>query len=70
MSRCSCKGNCIGLKHDIQNRKRYENGDKYCPRCLIWVKTEFIRCECCNEILRTRARNTRNKQNDRWLKAY
>lgn len=72
MVRNTCKGKCDGqigvVKHTMLNIKRYNDGQKFCPRCNIWLKILNSRCICCNEILRTKSRC--KKGEDRWKNAY
>ena len=65
-----CRGRCIGLKHQMSNHKRYESGQKYCPKCASWSDTKEVRCHCCNGVYRTRPRLTHCKSEQRWAKAY
>ncbi len=65
-----CQRKCIGLKHKMDNGKRYESGQKYCPKCGSWSESKDIRCHCCNGVYRTRPRLTHCKSDIRWEKAY
>ena len=53
-----CKGLCqtweLGV---IKLTGRYNRGQKRCSICDIFLKTQKIRCPCCNYVLRTRPKN-------------
>lgn len=58
-----CKGICPrykALKPIIGGR--YENGQRRCQTCEIWLKWEGIWCPCCGYRLRTKPRNKKYKE--------
>ncbi len=42
-------------------RFKYQEGQKRCSFCGIFIDCEGARCPCCNTILRTKARNRISK---------
>ena len=64
----SCRGVCTRFDEAIvATALKYESGYKRCSFCGIFLKTDFIRCPCCNLILRTRSRvnpKRRSRKND------
>ncbi len=58
----TCKGICdrytsIGTAMKL----KYQEGQKRCSFCGIFIECEKARCLYCNMILRTNARNRRSK---------
>ena len=70
----SCKGICIKFKAKPYNgRSRYENGQKRCQTCMLFLTYEENRCPCCRSLLRITPRannsrkNLRTKRNFVWI---
>jgi len=40
---------------------KYQEGQKRCSFCGIFMECDGVRCPCCNMILRTKARNKLSK---------
>lgn len=40
---------------------KYQEGQKRCSFCGIFIDCEQVRCPCCHTILRTKARNRNSK---------
>jgi len=58
-----CKGVCIQYKASKrQGGYRYENGQKMCSICGIFIKWEGIRCPCCSAKLRNKPKSTKNRK--------
>ena len=58
----SCKGICEMFKGDgTSMRLKYQEGQKRCSYCEIFLKVSGLRCPCCKTILRTKARNRFSK---------
>lgn len=48
-----CKGICTKYRAEgYEGRHRYENGQKLCPVCEIFMTYAGIRCPCCGVKLR------------------
>lgn len=62
----SCRRICLTIRAPVQNNsKRYKKGVKRCGNCGsgIFIKTTKHRCPCCNERLRSKAKNSsKNKE--------
>jgi hypothetical protein len=57
-----CKGVCHRYKAKWTTQtQRYENGQKRCNVCEIFVNWEGIFCPCCKMLLRTRPRSVKGK---------
>ena len=41
---------------------RYEQGQKRCPNCELFIKWEGLWCPCCGRLLRTKPRARKLKQ--------
>jgi len=53
----TCRGVCVEYEsHKTEKGKKYYEGRKRCSFCELFVKTNEIRCPCCNTVLRTKAR--------------
>ncbi len=53
-----CTGRCSKFKTPRMDvGGRYKNGQKRCMSCDIYIKTDMVRCPCCNRMLRTHPRN-------------
>ena len=58
----SCKGICEMFKgDDTSMRLKYQEGQKCCSYCEIFLKVIGLRCPCCKTILRIKARNRFSK---------
>lgn len=58
----TCKGICDRYKSEGTAMKfKYQDGQKRCSFCGIFIECEEARCPCCSMILRTNARNRRSK---------
>ena len=44
---------------------RYENGQKRCQHCEIFIKWPGLRCPCCHTSLRTRPRPKKYRERER-----
>jgi hypothetical protein len=54
-----CKGICIRKKAFSNN---YNNGQKRCQICELFIKWNGLRCPCCHCRLRTKPRNVKLKR--------
>lgn len=53
----TCKGICEMFKsEDVSMKLKYQEGQKRCTFCGIFLKFSGIRCPCCRTILRTKSR--------------
>ena len=60
----ACKGVCEMFKSTgISMKLKYQEGQKRCSHCGVFLKFGGIRCPCCRTILRTKARNRNSKEN-------
>lgn len=62
---CNCKGKCAGLPNSTSglNGGRYLT-HKLCVVCGVWhLKPCDIRCMCCNQRLRDKARSSTIRKN-------
>ena len=58
-----CKGICPQHKAKrVHGINRYIQGQKMCSICDIFVWWDGKHCPCCNFVLRTRPRNTKNRR--------
>jgi hydrogenase nickel incorporation protein HypA/HybF len=58
----TCRGICIYSKGvPMSNGKRYENGQKRCSYCGLFLETSEVRCPCCKTILRVKSRSKNQK---------
>ncbi|QLH09029.1 hypothetical protein DSQ19_05680 [Candidatus Nitrosotenuis sp. DW1] len=54
----SCKGICVRYKSQgIENGRKYQNGQKRCSHCGLFLNWQETRCPCCRTIMRTRPRS-------------
>jgi uncharacterized paraquat-inducible protein A len=61
----SCKNICQMFKgQGVSMKNKYQNGQKRCSLCGIFMKYGGIRCPCCKTILRTKPRNSLTKNKD------
>jgi hypothetical protein len=61
----TCKGFCEKYKVSKPSDSalgRYAMGQKRCSPCEIFIKWDGLWCPCCNRVLRTKPRNTPNRQ--------
>lgn len=59
----SCKGVCSKYKSTgTAMRFKYQEGQKRCSFCGIFIECEGVRCPCCHIRLRTKARNSASKR--------
>jgi hypothetical protein len=57
-----CKGTCSRYQAPMQvHRSRYENGQKRCQVCCIFIVWTEDSCPCCGAKLRTKSRNHKSK---------
>jgi len=62
-----CKGLCETFeKAKIVRHMIYHSNNKRCSVCQVNIKTDAVRCPCCQHVLRTRPRfqANRNKSKD------
>ncbi len=60
-----CKGGCQKYKvkkPSYNGLGRYASGQKRCSLCAIYLEWDGNSCPCCNFTLRTKPRNTNNRQ--------
>ena len=59
-----CNGSCKKYKATGSTREggRYEQGQKRCHRCEIYIEWEGLWCPCCGYLLRTKPRGTKPKR--------
>jgi len=60
----SCKGICHRIQHKRPNTVSsiYANGISYCKTCEVWIKSDELKCPCCNFRLRKKPRSVKAKQ--------
>ncbi|QLH10772.1 hypothetical protein DSQ20_04270 [Nitrosarchaeum sp. AC2] len=58
-----CNGICVLHKVIPFSTRKYENGQKRCSFCSIFIKTQNLRCICCHSLLRTKSRTSKNRTN-------
>lgn len=57
-----CKGKCIKyIAKKDGHKKRYENGQSRCQKCVIYIKWDGVYCPCCGGRLRKSARVSKTK---------
>ncbi len=64
----TCKGICLSLEIKKFNGKtRYENNQKHCPQCSVFIDCPDVRGPCCHCVLRItpRVRKSRKLFQDR-----
>ena len=49
----SCRGKCS--PHRVRTNM-YENGQKRCNTCEVFLQWDGVRCPCCSRMLRTKSR--------------
>jgi len=58
----TCKGICDMYKSvGTAMQFKYQEGQKRCSFCGIFIECEGVRCPCCHMVLRTNARNRNSK---------
>ena len=59
-----CNGSCekYKVKGNSQEGGRYEQGQKRCPQCEVFIGWDGLWCPCCGRLLRTKPRSTRPKR--------
>lgn len=59
-----CNEICIKYKAKSNSPEggRYEQGQKRCHECEIFIKWEGLWCPCCGHLLRTKSRGTKLKR--------
>ena len=59
-----CHGNCEQFKAKSNSHEggRYEQGQKRCPQCELFIKWDGLWCPCYGHLLRTKPRGTRLKR--------
>ncbi len=59
-----CNGTCVEYKATSNSAEggRYEQGQKRCHECEIFIKWEGLWCPCCGHLLRTKPRGTKLKR--------
>ena len=59
-----CNGSCKKYKAlgNTHEGGRYEQGQKRCHRCEIYINWEGLWCPCCGYLLRTKPRGTKLKR--------
>lgn len=56
----NCHGVCEFYKtRKIPTSKKYENGQKRCSLCEVFLATLNLRCPCCNSMLRSKSRKNK-----------
>ena len=57
-----CNGVCVRYKaKKPASGGRYENGQKRCQVCEVFLKTDEMWCPCCGLRLRSKPRNSKYK---------
>ncbi|WP_316505610.1 hypothetical protein [Nitrosopumilus sp.] len=58
-----CKGICIRYKsgRPFGINSRYENGQKRCSICEIFINWDGKYCPCCGYVLRTKPKGTQTR---------
>lgn len=58
----TCRGICIRYKSKkVYNTCRYEDNEKRCQICEIFIRWNGISCPCCSYKLRNNSRNPKSK---------
>jgi hypothetical protein len=59
----TCKGVCVRYKaQKPRDESRYNQGQKRCSRCVIFMFWDGNNCPCCNTGLRRRPRNSKDRE--------
>ena len=58
-----CNGSCkeYQAKGNSLEGGRYEQGQKRCPQCEVFINWEGLWCPCCGRLLRTKPRAKKSK---------
>ncbi len=56
-----CHGHCTQFKAKSNSHEggRYEQGQKRCPQCELFINWDGLWCPCCGRLLRTKPRATK-----------
>jgi len=59
-----CVGTCKNYQGKSNNQEggRYEQGQKRCPECEVFIVWEGLWCPCCGRLLRTKPRARKLKR--------
>ena len=59
-----CVGRCVDYKATSNTLEggRYEQGQKRCHQCELFMKWDGLWCPCCGHLLRTKPRATKPKR--------
>ena len=59
----TCRGNCKTVFKNILGKPnlRYQNNQKRCGVCEIYLKIDSPKCPCCKSILHVRPRHSKAK---------
>lgn len=59
-----CNNSCIQYKAKANTYEggRYEQGQKRCHQCEIYINWEGLWCPCCGYLLRTKPRSKKTKR--------
>ena len=65
-----CVGHCekYRAKSNSHEGGRYEQGQKRCHKCELFIKWEGLWCPCCGYLLRTKPRATKPKRRQYLMK--
>jgi len=64
----TCNGACKNYKAEKKrDTKRYQNGDKFCGYCNIFIKWEGKYCPCYTTQLRTSPRSSRSNMDRKYI---
>ncbi len=57
----NCNNSCkkFQAKSNSAMGGRYEQGQKRCPECEVFIEWEGLWCPCCGRLLRTKPRATK-----------
>jgi len=57
-----CHAYCEQFKAKSNSHEggRYEQGQKRCPQCELFIKWDGLWCPCCGRLLRTKPRATKS----------
>lgn len=58
---CRCKGKCSKEKESNGGRGIFEDGNKMCSVCMVYIKTNELRCYCCKSKLRTKPTRSKSR---------
>ena len=64
----TCRNKCKEFKvHDGDKGGRYDNGQKRCTRCSVFMIYDGFHCPCCGQPLRAKPRTRKGKERLRKL---